>query len=399
MARASIPTLLPLDSWAKILGINPWTFNQFATDLPVAITTQCNDAWYQHQWQKDFLSREEVAQAIDAAEQLIAEQVSFYPAPKYIENELNEPRQPRDHGVGRVLAPSGQWKPLSTKYMYVREAGKILRTLLDIDAAVVYSAKIPTFEETFTITVTTANVENADQIGVYFIEADRLDEAIDETWRVRPVKVAVSGTTVTITGHKARMVKPEKAETYEAVKLSATTAANFVTEVAVYRVTTDQTNTAANPAQGIASWDPPPGCEDDCVVKTGPVCLSNYNADAGVVRMQLKSADRPFAWQPDRVHINYLAGLPLENGDMNRAWARAVTYLSVTLVAGEKCGCERSNRAIRWWRMLPSSSGATSDARPITPREVDMNPLISPRRGAKYAWNFIEREVGDSFGY
>jgi len=399
LARASTHTLLPLDTWAKIMGFNPWQFNQVGKDLPKKITTQCSNVWYQYQWQEDFLSREEIANAIQSAEELIADKVDFYPAPKYITNELVEPRQPRDHGPGRVLAPSGSWKPLSTRWMYVREGGSLVRDLIDDDATVVYSARVPSgFEDKFTITVTSSNVLTADQIGVYFTATDRLNEPLDETWRIRPVQISISGTTITITGHKAQLVLPAVQETYAAENLSASTTGNFATQVAVYRVYTDQTHTEANPAQGLASWDPPPGCEADCSVETAPVCLSNENADSGIVKMQFTSSEMPYNKQPDRLHINYLAGLPLENGHMNKAWARAVTYLAVTLLGSEKCGCERANRILRWWRMLPSSSGDTTDARPLTPQEINMNPF-NPRRGAAFAWNFIQTEIGNSFGY
>lgn len=35
MARASTPTLLPLATWAKILGIEPWNFEQVGTGFPL----------------------------------------------------------------------------------------------------------------------------------------------------------------------------------------------------------------------------------------------------------------------------------------------------------------------------------------------------------------------------
>lgn len=397
MARASTPTLLALDHWAAILGFNPWQFNQIGKDLPVPITAQCNNVWFQYSWQEDFLSREEIGNAIDSAEQLVADQVKFWPAPKYIEDELIEPRHTRDWGRRSLFAPDGQWKPASTEYMYIRETGKLTRTLLQADAPVVYSAQVGTFEDIFTITITTTTVMNPDEIAIYFTLTDRLGNDIDETWKIRPVKVNVSGTTVTITGSKFLMVKPELEETYAALKLSATLVANFIVEVDVHRVFTDQTATADNPDQGLASWDPPPGCDVDCGVRVAPFCASNDNADSGVVKIQIQAGDAPYPWGPDRLHLNYLSGIPLNNGKMDVMWAKVITYLSVTLLASEKCGCERANRILYHWRSVPSRQD--ENARPLTISEIDDNPLVSPRRGARYAWNYIKQKVGDSFGY
>ena len=62
MARCSIETGLPLDTWAAILGISPWEFNQCR--FPVTKSAQCSDVVYQFPWQHDHLSREEIGEAI-----------------------------------------------------------------------------------------------------------------------------------------------------------------------------------------------------------------------------------------------------------------------------------------------------------------------------------------------
>lgn len=396
MARASTYTLLSLDQFAKILGINPWEFNQIGKGLPLPISAQCKSVWFQHQWQQDWVSREEIAEAIDSAERLIANQVNFYAAPRYITSELVEPRKRYDRTFSSQVRPDGSWKPITTQFLYVREAGILARTLIDVDAVVTaqdYDGD--SFNEAFSLTYTDASVASlsVSEIGAYFTETDRMGETLDETWRVRPLKVSISGNTLTIKGSLAQLVKPNLQEKYAAEVLTYDPAL-FVKELEIYRVYTDDTATADNPNQGIASWDPPPGCEDaDCTVETGPVCLSNENADAGVVKVQIPSSTAPYARNPDRLHINYLAGLPLENGLVNKIWAKAVAYLAIALLPSDKCGCDRSNAILHYWRLFPSSD--SNDARPMTIREIEQNPFGNERRGSLFAWKFIQDEMAD----
>ncbi len=395
MARASTHTLLSLDQFAKTLGINPFEFNQIGKGLPTPITAQCASVWFQHQWQQDWVSREEIADAIDAAERLIANQINFYAAPRYITNELVEPRKRYDKTYSSQIRPDGSWKPITTQYLYVREAGKLARTLLDIDAAVTAEDfDGDGFDESFSLTFTDAAISGltADQIGIYFTEADRLNNAIDETWRIRPLKISVSGTTLTVRGSIALLVLPNLQEMYAAAVLTYDPAI-FATTLEIYKVYTDTTASADLPNHGLASWDPPPGCDEpDCSVKTSYVCLANENADAGVVKVQIPSC-APYSRNPDRLHINYLAGLPLENGLVNSIWAKAIAYLAVALLPSDKCGCERSNAILHYWRLFPSSD--SNDSRPMTIREIEENPFGNERRGSLFAWKFIKDEMAD----
>lgn len=398
MSRASLHTSLPLSQWASILGIDPWQFSQVGKGLPKEITAQCASVWFQFPYQQDFLCREEAAQAIQSAEDLIAELISFYPGPRYFEGEEVKFSPPRVGGKGSRLNIFGTEKPINLKWHKLIGTGTLIRTAVDLAAVPVFSARAGTFENKFTITVTVPAGTAEEDVAVYFTETDRLGEPIEEIWRIRPVRVVITGTTAVITGHKALLVLPTLQEDYAASILNAADAI-FATTLSVYITSLDETFTTANPAQGIAVWDPIPGCEPDCSVLTAPICLTPRSAESGVVNLKMTPADMPYQYAPDRLYVNYMAGEPYTTGKMQAQWARAVTYLSTTFLASEKCGCERSNKILRFWRMLPSSSGATTDARPITPTEVDENPLGSPRRGARYAWNTIKQMVGDSFGY
>jgi len=79
MARAETVTLLPLDRYAELMMIPLTHFNQLAG--PKAPQTGgCDDVWDQD-------DREELAWVIAQAEEMIAHELRFWPAPKFITGE------------------------------------------------------------------------------------------------------------------------------------------------------------------------------------------------------------------------------------------------------------------------------------------------------------------------
>src|SRR4051812_34008049 len=53
MARATTETLLPLATWAKIMQLNPWEFEQIGTGFPQVNHAQCDHVFFQYSWQQD----------------------------------------------------------------------------------------------------------------------------------------------------------------------------------------------------------------------------------------------------------------------------------------------------------------------------------------------------------
>lgn len=401
MGRASTRTLLPLDTWAKILGINPWDFNQLTN--PETQAHQCRDTFYQHMWQEDYVSREEVGLAIAEAEAALAEYCGFWPAPQYIVDErLRYPRQydSRVWGNGRTVR--GYVKPVQTKWAKVISGGQLNRTAMDQSSATLANGRLvysdsdgDGIDDTFTITITDAaggvSVTDPSEIAVYFTSTDRNGEAVGETWRIRPVKVTLSGGNAVIVGHKTLMVVPDLQTRINATALDYSAAASYVTGVEVYRTFIDTTDTSSNPYQGVAIWDVPPDCNDgDCSEQVLPLCLGPYDYDGGwtAPAFGLRST-WPYSWEPDRLAINYVAGVPADNqGNMNLHWARIVTYLSVALLPTEKCGCERSQRILAYWRSKPNENTENDRGRAFTMDEINTNPFVE-RNGALWAWKRI----------
>src|ERR1051326_2216354 len=109
MARASQYTGLSIDEWAAILGISPFDINQFR--YPGTKSAQCKDVIFQYAWQRDHLSREEIAEAIASAESMIAEQCLFWPYPHYvIDEQIPYPRNYNRRAWGFAGDMRGDWK-------------------------------------------------------------------------------------------------------------------------------------------------------------------------------------------------------------------------------------------------------------------------------------------------
>lgn len=353
MAVARTYSLLSIDEWAAILGISPWDINQF--NYPALKSAQCKDVIYQYAWQKDHLSREEIAQAIADAESMIAHETLFWPAPHYTVDEVQLYTRPYQRQLfGFAGTPRGEWKSIDLNWHKVIKGGVLNRTLIgSISGGSLTFADLDNdgIQETFTAVITDASIAtitDANEIALYFQSANRHGEPIDETWRIRPVRVSISGNTATITGHKTLLVNPTPEYAVDAVALDATDATNYVTAVDCYRTFTDDTATSTLPYQGVAIWKNNPDCTQDCTFSIKELCLGQHQNEQGQVFASFGNAcDWPFPTrEPDRVQVNYVSGVPLVNGKMDKIFAQMVAYLSVSLLANEKCGCDRTNRIL-----------------------------------------------------
>lgn len=392
-------TLLSLDQWADIMGVSRWELNQVSDGLPGNAGSQCKTPFFQYRWQKDYLAREELGDAIAEAERMIAAELRYWPAPLYTTNEEQQyPRDFRPYWWGEPFNPRGDWKPLELNWQHYLTPGILARTEISPTVAPVYSDEDGDgLQETFTITVATA-VTNAAEIGIYFTAADRMGNPIDEVWRIRPVRVSFSGGNAVIVGHKAMLIKPSLLQEYAPSNLNATNAANYVAGVAVYRVYTDSTHTEVNPNQGSAVWFRYPDCTSfDCEQATTPLCLRGNDNERGVVAAQFEDPTLCCSGQsPDKLLVNYLSGIPLVDGKVRDEYAKVIAYLAVTLISSAKCGCMNSSKIIEHWRAYPNRTASNDQVGGLTVREIEMNPFGEPRLGALYAWRRVSRwKIGD----
>lgn len=401
MARASTATLLPVDTWFRILGIDPYTSNQIGLGFPdnsvVGLNASCGSVFYQTSWQgsarNQQLSIEEIAFAIARAEDMLAEQLTFYPAPKYIAQEMNV--YPMVQGKPYAANGGALWQSgFGFPYAYARVpsvqlawhkvwgGGVLTRTdygdtidLMLIDSTTGIPAVAPAFNDAFTCTVTVPSGTLASEIGVYYRPADRvtINSAINETWRLRPVTVTVSGTTATITGHATLLVKPNLKSGVTVEPLNVADATIYVGQVNVQRVYRDDTQ------QGNAFWEALYPCNDaPCDLTYEPICIADRNSRMGQVAIHFTNTDCCTQWrQPNSVTVNYLAGEPLVNNEMNEIYAQMVTFLAASLLASFTCSCERARFLLEYWQHNVTQGGSIA-GRTVEPRQLNQHEAASP---------------------
>lgn len=360
MAVARTYSALSIDEWAAILGISPWDINQFR--YPGTKSAQCKDVIYQYAWQKDHLAREEIGQAIADAEAMLAAELLYHPAPYYtVDEPIIYPRPHQRQLYGFAGDIRGNWKTFGTRWHKVIKGGVLNRTLLGTLTVVAGDITFQDLDgdgiqEQFTAVITNAaigtTITDPYELALYFVAANRHGEPLDETWRIRPIRVSVSGTTATITGHKTVLVNPTPEYSVNAAELAATDTANYVTSIECWRTFTDDTATSATPYQGVAIWKNNPDCTQDCTFSIKELCLGQDQNEQGQIFASFGDVcDWPFPdREPDRVQVNYVSGVPLVNGRMEKLYAQMVAYLSVSLLANEMCGCDRTNRILAKYR-------------------------------------------------
>jgi hypothetical protein len=398
MARASIPTLLSLDQWADVIGVSRWEINQLGQNFPLnqtmlgSATQQSPHVWFQNNWQIDFMSREELAGNISRAEEMIAEELRYWPGGKYIvSEELQYPRNYRRSVYGYGGTNRMDWKACQLRWTKIILPGIRLFTLIGSAFNVTTSdtdgdTVLDTFTGSFATTIT-----NPTQISVAFAAADRYGSVpIDDTWLIRPVRVSIANGTCTITGHAAQLAKPilQNGAAVDSGGLDVTVAGNYVTTLEAYWDRCDGTVVAGagNTAnQGQAEWEGditvPPGS-----VQTLPIALNARNADMGLVApdwLLNQGQVPPQPREPDRVVVNYLSGIPfIAGGSMDRTMADIVAHLATGMFAVQRMGQMRVSQIINYWAMPPSQG---DQRRPITVKEIDNCPF-GTSRGAMWAW-------------
>lgn len=401
--RSSYDTLLSIFEWGKIMGVNPWNLSQFGEGLPERNTRKnCQSVWFQHQWQRDYLSREEIGNAIEKAEAALALELHFWPAPKYIEETAEEwNRISNRYAYGSSLDVRYQWNSLTLEYGMVQGGGSLARTAIGDTAVNRTDTDGDGLADRFTATIATS-VTDASEIAVYYTATDRMGNPVDETWRIRPVVVTISGGNATITGHACLLAKPELEEGYNADALDASAASSYVTQISVYRVYRDTTASDTSPSQGYALWDYAPTNFDP----TNPAGQSTVPVFIGERFAQMGQVYAAYAnccgfcsdWrEPDRVMVKYLAGYPRQsNGLMNQMMADIVAHLATAWLPESSCGCDREDRIIAWWRGLPNEGAEKS--RLVTFNEIQNT--FGERRGASYAyWRMLRaRNLGFANG-
>lgn len=285
-----------LNAWPRFMLEDIWHFNQCAgIGAPVQTANDKGGTIY---LQKE---REELARALERAAGRMAQDLNYWINPAYFSEEIPV-------GNGRPL----QHQFFQGRYCKLIELGKRATAVIQAGVAVAYSDPNGVgVNDTATITVATT-IANA-EIKVFFQVADGAPTAADYRYEIEPLTVTDNGAgIVTITGHRALFVKPTQwAREYIANDpnfnspnvVDTALAANFVTAVDIYRVYTDTTDNIE-------------------VLAANGTLLQTYTGeilDHELSTFRLGNVCNSVCWdyRPQRIKVNYHAGSPLVNGEID----------------------------------------------------------------------------------
>ncbi len=351
MARSDYYTLLPLDTYAKYMGVAPTSFNRLRfpgiSPEPYAIASANakQPTWFQFDWQaQGHVSIDEIARAIQSAEDSVRGFLGYFPAPYWTSQEMHDyPRENRTEYYGIGIDSHGQGKAVKTRYGRVIGAGRRNTTLLGTPAvsgaSLVYTDPNGLGYNTIaTITVPTT-LTDVNEIRVFFT-----NHSGDQTWEVRPViSKTITGGNVVIVVAAELLVDPDLINAVpfnEKTIIDGAILANYVQSVEVRRVFTDFTQPSVN-----FFWENPcVSCNSltsacaECLVVEQDGCFHLRDVYTGFIvasAAEYDSVDAEWdsrAWsqgrEPDYMKIWYYSG------EQSEQWLRgdAVEPMTDTLI-------------------------------------------------------------------
>lgn len=425
MATAETRTLLSLDTWAAVLGLNPLHFNGVISRAMPQNT--CSSPTKQFAWMEaDAIGREEIGQAISQAESMMAEFLGYKLLPTWeVDERLNtvQPAALSYIGVGGRDV-QGLRSSVQTKWGHFISGGIESKVLIDDNAGITFTDEDGDgYFETATVQALTT-VTDPCEIAVYYPVAasDGVNPiflpggAANDAWEIRPLrKVTIVGGTVTIKMWRHQLVIPKILLAYDPEPADGEVDADFLPSVDIYRHWNDPQQ------QAQLLWSPMDsfncGCGDgDCSACTQSAqwgCLGARNYRLGEVSYV------PAAWNatnssfdsemyavgrnPDRLRLWYYAGYEDKSRtcptlQMDPTFERAVAYLALSLLDRNICNCSNLQSLTRHWRedlALTSSDPAGSASYQMGKGQVTDNPF-GTTRGALFAWQRVSdgRKIG-----
>lgn len=418
MARANTKTLLSLDRFAAVLGIHPLHFNQvFLRDLPNqpdgTTARTCDVPIMQHSWQQaSRIGREDIADAIARAEDLMIEKLGFRMMPDWCEQRHERRTRPSDPTLyGGHYDLRGQFKTVQAGCGYVISGGRAAKTLIEAAVNITYSDQDGDgYQERAQIGFPTT-VTDVEEIAVYYP-----GHAGDDAWQIRPLDYVSIDTVAglcTVRFKREQAIFESAMETYFPTGLDGVDSALFLTDVDVYRLYNDPS------LQSRAIWDSIGGsCSCDgtssctiCGYQTQDGCLVVRDPHLGVVSVQpgewdaatgtFTASEFALGREPDRVTLWLRSGwrnlrLARPNVMMDPMFERAIAVYALTMLDRPLCNCQPLEATFQRWRedlSLSSSSPQGSSGWRQAPGAL-RNPF-GTTRGAIYAWEIVsERMLG-----
>lgn len=421
-------TLLSLEKFRQLLGFNPAFFWGAAGATVFPQINQCDDIFYQFYWQKETqVSREEIANAIKEAEEDIARIMGFYPAPVWIEDVYNYPRNFRRDVIEWGMSDSrGYDKQVQLNHGKFIQGGQRAVTLIDDAVTVVYTdTDGDGYDETATVTAATS-LTDACEIHCYFA-----GESGNPDWEVRsPRSVTISGGNVVFKFWAWQLLDPELQQrltvSTQTTPIDVEAAASYVATVDVYREYNDFTeasaqffwnrerllNTAFWPVGWCCSSCGGIGCEactfitqDGCVHVTNAAgsFASAFPADYDSDNAQWNRVAPTVCRDPDMVKLWYLAGDQSQEYKAGRTceplsqfWAQNIAWLATARTNRPFCACNNSQAFPDSPTNLQRDLAFTGSRQLGSFRvsEADLNNPLGTRAGEVRVWKRINNIIG-----
>lgn len=431
MARASTHTLLSLDRFFALAGMNPVHANGGRGEVYFPDLNQCSDIFYQYMWQQqNNVSREEIANAIKQAEDEISRVLSFSPAPHWVEQDLRDYPQHFMHdayswGMSDVRGMPKSVQLTEGKFI---EGGRRTLDVVSLGAVVVYSdADNDGFDETATITVPTS-LTNKCQIHCYYAGKSGASD-----WEIRPPRsVTLTGGNVVFVFWSWQLFKPELLEAfpttlnmtnenpYGVTPVDIEDVASYVATIDVYREWTDTTSVSAtfyweragliNAGISLGGW-----CCGSCgntgcsacefITQDGCIIVKDANGTSVVPTPASYDSDNSqwdFSYllgcrNPDLVKFWYRAGEQSQDylqgrtcDPLSNFYAEAIAMLATSRVTRPFCTCNNSlTLTNEWQRDLSFTGSRVAGSYVVSASDLD-NPF-GTRAGAVMSWKKIGR--------
>lgn len=360
MARSDIRTLLPLDRWSHLMGIDPLHFNQLQSNN-FNNGESCGSTWYQHPWQgANRVSRDDIAIAIQTAEHMLADDVGYHLLPDWDVDEIIKTiplRNPTAYSSGYNVR--GTHKSAFAHWGHIISGGIQTKAFIGNMRIAFTDEDGDGYKETVTGTIATI-VTDPDEIRLYYA-----GKSGDDAWEIRPISVSISGGTATIVFKAWQIVVEDPQEIFNAAILDADLAASYESTVDVYQVHLypyPQLSMLWENLDDCVSSDSSCGecghyAQDGCMtVRDNRLGEFAYKAATWNTLTELfTGAECVIARDPDRVQISYLSGWrdmkqSRPSNVMDPYWERVVAYLAASLLDKQICDCNNAAEFVGYWR-------------------------------------------------
>ena len=409
-------TLLSLPGYARIMGINPAHFaGGFGQNVFPA--GSCNSIWFRYSWQSsDRVAQEDLAIAIQTAEQDIANYLGYYPAPTWIaQEEQLYPSTYRPELIGNGLTANGMTKAVKANTGKIFRTGARAITLLGNVGIAYTDLDGDGWNEHATVTIPTT-LTDVCEIKVFVPGMGGLME-----WEIRPPRCKyITGGNFVAEFDTWNLIDPTYLSYYPDMSggpraVDLTTQASNLLSVDIYREYVDDTipssrfywekATTAGPFLQPCVTCGGVGC-DACNYITQDGCISVRDGTLGFLSplpaTWVSSANKwsLTSWaggrEPDFVRLYYQAGKAsqayLQGRDcepLEPYLAQAIAYLATSRLDRDVCGCSNISTFVKTLRTDMAFQPAGGDSY-FSNKDVDQSPF-GTRVGEVMAWRRLSK--------